>query len=97
MMDISNIMQLIIDYINKQLEDDIIDLDYYEIPLENIEIDTNIMKDIYKYLSNNMVYINDLSNKNNKYCCKIKVSNIIISIKIISYNDKNTLVLTTDI
>ena len=95
-MDISNIMQLIIDYINKQLEDDIIDLDYYEIPLENIDIDTNIIKDIYKYLSN-ILYISNLSNKNDKSSCKIKISNIIISIKIMSYNDKNTLVLTTDI
>jgi hypothetical protein len=96
MMDISNIMQLINEYINKQLEDDIIELNYYEIPLDDIDIDANIIKDIYKYLSN-IPYINKLSNINDKYYCSMKISNIIISIKLVSIDDKNTLVLTTDI
>ena len=97
MIDISNILEEIMTYITKQLDDDIIELNDYEISLETNEIDKDIIKHIYLYILSKLSYSYIVYFKNNINLCKIKINNIIISLEIKIIDDKYVLLINTEI
>ena len=97
MIDISNILEEIMTYITKQLDDDIIELNDYEISLETNEIDKDIIKHIYLYILSKLSYSYIVYVKNNINLCKIKINNIIISLEIKIIDDKYVLLINTEI